>query len=111
MSLIHACTIDELADGDMRAVEHAPQPLGVCRVAGEWFAFENNCSHEDFPLTEGLLDGTEIECPMHGARFCLRTGAVRAIPASCGIKVFPVRIERGAVLIETTPADSAERVS
>lgn len=100
MPQIRACTVDELADGEMRAVDGAPQALGICRVGGEWFAFHDNCSHEDFPLTEGMLDGAEIECPMHGARFCVRTGAVRAIPASCGIRVYPVRVERGEVLIE-----------
>ncbi|MGQ0620607.1 MAG: non-heme iron oxygenase ferredoxin subunit [Panacagrimonas sp.] len=100
MNLIRACAVSDLADGEMQPVGHAAQRLGICRIAGEWFAFENNCSHEDFALTEGALDGMEIECPMHGARFCLRTGAVRAIPASCGIKVYPVRVESGEVLIE-----------
>lgn len=81
---IRACGVQELADGEMRAVADAPFPLAICRVKNEWFAFENNCTHEDFPLTEGAVDGVEIECALHGARFCLRTGEIRAVPArSC----------------------------
>ncbi|MGQ0699274.1 MAG: non-heme iron oxygenase ferredoxin subunit [Panacagrimonas sp.] len=98
-----ACGEHELADGEMRAVEDAPESVAICKVAGEWYAFANNCTHEDFPLTEGLLDGGEVECPLHGARFCVRTGAARAVPASCGIKVFPVRVEKGEVMIEIAP--------
>lgn len=84
----------------MLAVEGVSVALGVARVGDAWFAFENNCTHEDFPLTEGMVDGAEVECALHGARFCLRTGAARAVPASCGIRVFPVCVEDGAVHVE-----------
>lgn len=84
----------------MLAVVGAPTKLGVARADGRWFAFENNCTHEDFPLTEGLVDGQEVECALHGARFCLHTGAARAVPATCGIRVFPVCIEDGVVYVE-----------
>jgi nitrite reductase/ring-hydroxylating ferredoxin subunit len=97
---IHACDVQELAEGEMKAVADAPIALAVCRVQGEWFAFENNCTHEDFPLTEGAVDGTEVECALHGARFCLRTGAIRAVPASCPIRVFPTRVDGTAVLVD-----------
>lgn len=97
---IHACNVQELADGEMREVANAPFALAICRVRDEWFAFENNCTHEDFPLTEGAVDGAEIECALHGARYCLRTGAVRAFPASCPIRVFPVYVEGDVVHVE-----------
>lgn len=97
---IHACRLQDLADGEMRVVANAPLPLAICRVKDEWFAFENNCTHEDFELTEGALDGAEIECALHGARYCLRTGAVRAIPASCPIRVFRVHLDGDAVQVE-----------
>lgn len=97
---IRACAHDALKDGEMLAVEGAPSPLGVCRVAGQWYAFENDCTHESFALTEGALDGAQIECPLHGAKFCVRTGAARAVPATRGIGVYPVRIEQGDVLVD-----------
>jgi nitrite reductase/ring-hydroxylating ferredoxin subunit len=105
MRLIRACAADELAEGQMRAVADAPEPLAVCKVGGEWFAFRNNCSHTNFPLTEGFLEGTEVQCGFHGARFCVRTGAVRAYPARHGIEVFPVRLDNGEVFVELAPRD------
>jgi nitrite reductase/ring-hydroxylating ferredoxin subunit len=92
--------VQELADGDLRVVADAPMPLAICRVKDEWFAFENKCTHEDFPLTDGCVDGTEIECPLHGARYCLRTGEVRAFPATCPIRVFKVHVDGDAVHVD-----------
>lgn len=100
MARLRACAADAVAEGQMLAIEGAPVALGVARVGDAWFAFENNCTHEDFPLTEGMVDGTELECALHGARFCLRTGAARAVPASCGIRVFPASEDAGAVYVE-----------
>jgi len=97
---LRACGVQELADGEMRVVADAPFALAVCKVKDEWFAFENNCTHEDFPLTEGAVDGFEIECALHGARFCLRTGQIRAVPASCPIRVFPVHVEGDVVHVD-----------
>jgi len=97
---LRVCGVQDLANGDLRAVPDAPIPLAICRVQDEWFAFENNCTHEDFPLTEGDLNGFEIECPLHGARFCLRTGEIRAVPATCPIRVFPVHWDDHAVHVE-----------
>jgi nitrite reductase/ring-hydroxylating ferredoxin subunit len=103
--LLRACAVTDLADGEMRAVENGMKPLAICRAGGEWFAFRNNCTHRNFPLTEGFLEGTEVECPLHGARFCVRTGALKALPAPRGIQVFPVRIEGEVVLIELGASD------
>lgn len=96
---IRACGDTDLADGEMLEAEGDPT-IVVCRIDGEWFAFENNCSHEDFPLIEGDLHGDEIECPMHGARFCVRSGDVREIPATCAIKIYPVHVDNGEVMVE-----------
>lgn len=100
MARVRACAADALNDGEMLAVEGGSARLGVARANGQWFAFENNCTHEDFPLTEGLVDGQDVECALHGARFCLRTGAALAAPATCGIRVFPVAVEDGTVYVD-----------
>lgn len=97
---IRACAVDQLADGQMRVVADAPEPLAVGRAGGEWFAFHNNCTHRNFPLTEGFLDGATLQCALHGARFCLRSGAVLTPPARWDIDVYPVRIENGEVYVE-----------
>lgn len=98
--IIVACPVTAVPDNTMYEVADAPVPLAVCRVNGHWFAFENNCSHENFPLTDGLLDGDEVECPLHGARFSVRTGDATAVPATCGIKVYPAWDEAGEVRVD-----------
>lgn len=97
---IRACKVDALTDGEMQPVADSVDPIGIGKVGGQWFAFENNCTHQSFPLTEGLIDGLEIECPLHGARYCLKSGALRALPGTCPIRVYPVKVVGNDVLIE-----------
>lgn len=97
---VRACAVDALKDGEMQPVAGTVDPIGIGKAGGEWFAFENNCTHDDFPLTEGVIEGAEIECPLHGARYCLRTGKVRAVPATCSIRIYPVHVVGSDVFIE-----------
>lgn len=64
---------------------------------GEVFAIENRCSHEDAELEDGEIAELQIECPHHGARFCLRTGEALSPPAVEDIDTFPVRITNGTI--------------
>ena len=73
----------------------------LARVAGELVAVEDRCSHEDLPLSDGDIEGSEIVCPYHGARFCLKTGEATAAPAYDPITVFPVRVNAGVVEIDS----------
>ena len=52
----------------------------------------NLCTHAEAYLSDGYLEGFEIECPLHGARFDIRTGAALCAPASQDILVYPVRV-------------------
>ncbi len=51
-------------------------------------------------LPMGILDGDQIICPRHGARFCIKTGAVKSPPAYEDIACFPVRIENGQIQVK-----------
>ncbi|MEJ2651260.1 MAG: Rieske 2Fe-2S domain-containing protein [Gammaproteobacteria bacterium] len=62
-------------------------------------AIEDVCTHDYAPLADAKLDGDEIICPRHGARFCIRTGAVMAPPAYEPVPTFPVRIHEGRVQV------------
>jgi len=90
----------EIPDGEVRVFEVQGTSLAVCRVNGELHALEDLCTHDDGPLGEGDLDGYEIECPRHGARFDVRTGAVCRMPAAAPVRVFPVKVENGDVFVE-----------
>jgi len=62
----------------------------VCRVRGELFALEDLCSHAETTLSDGLLAGYSLVCPLHGAEFDVRTGAHSGPPAWCGVRAFPL---------------------
>lgn len=72
----------------------------VVRSEGKFYAFEDRCTHDDQPLGEGWLDGCEIECPRHGARFDIRTGRVTAPPAYSPLEVYPATVEGGQVFVD-----------
>lgn len=67
---------------------------------GDWCAIDDECSHEEYSLSEGEVWGDEIECPAHGSKFNLRTGAVRGLPATHPVRAYPTRVEGGDVLVE-----------
>ncbi len=90
----------EIAEGEVRVFEVEDTRVVVCRVEGRLYALEDTCTHDDGPLGEGGLDGHEIECPRHGARFDVRTGEVRRMPAAAPVAVYPLRVENGDVLVE-----------
>ena len=75
-------------------------PLALYKVNGEVYCTSNLCTHSEAFLSDGYLEGYEIECPLHGARFDVRDGRVLCQPASKDIATFPVRIEDGEVFIE-----------
>lgn len=97
------CAIEDMDDGDMRRVETRP-PIAIYRVGEEFFATEATCTHMDSCLTEGYLDGAEVECALHMAKFCVRTGKALSLPATVALRTFKVDVEDGAVFVEL-PAD------
>ncbi len=91
--------VDDIAEGSVQSFVVGDEEVAVARCDGEFYAFTNICSHAHAYLAEGEVDTDEcvIECPLHGARFDLATGRVRALPATEPIKTFPVRIAGGQV--------------
>ena len=101
---IAVAALDELPNGARKLVEVDGRPLAVFNIAGELYAIADVCSHDDGPVAEGELDGHEIECPRHGARFDVCTGKVLSFPAIVDIPAYPVKIEDGQVLVGLPPA-------
>jgi 3-phenylpropionate/trans-cinnamate dioxygenase ferredoxin subunit len=87
--------------GGVLAVTVRETEILLCRTAdGVLYAVENLCTHEFSPLGTGRLVGCEIECPKHGARFDLRTGEAKRLPAAAPIRAFPVKVEDGQVWVD-----------
>lgn len=93
---------DDIAEGMIQAYDVGDQELAIARCDGELYAITNICSHAHAYLSEGEVDTDEcvIECPLHGARFDLATGRVRALPATEPITTFPVRVVNGMVEVQ-----------
>jgi len=84
----------------MKVVTVGGISIALCNVDGKLYAIEDICTHDDGPLGEGTLDGKEVECPRHGARFDVRTGAVTRMPAVAPVRTFPVTVEGDSVFVE-----------
>ena len=69
----------------------------VCQVAGQYYALDGECSHAAQRLCTGRLNGFEVLCPLHRARFDVRTGAPTAGPATAPLATYPVILDSGKV--------------
>jgi 3-phenylpropionate/trans-cinnamate dioxygenase ferredoxin subunit len=90
-------TRSELLPGEYKLVWDGDTPIAVYNVDGALYAVEDTCSHDGGELAGGDMFGFELECPRHGARFDLRTGAVTRPPACEPIASFPVREVDGLI--------------
>jgi 3-phenylpropionate/trans-cinnamate dioxygenase ferredoxin subunit len=88
-----------LDDGEVVAVAAGVWEVAVCRVQGDLYAVEDLCSHAETTLSDGLLSGYQLVCPLHGASFDVRTGEHSGPPAWCGVPCFRVREEGGSATI------------
>jgi 3-phenylpropionate/trans-cinnamate dioxygenase ferredoxin subunit len=89
----------ELAPGEWRVVTVDDAQIAVFNVSGELHAIEDVCTHDGGQLTGGTVEGDEIVCPRHGARFCIRTGAALTAPAWEPTATFPVRVADGQIQV------------
>ena len=90
----------ELAAGEVIGVEAGGRSIAVYDCDGELFATDNICTHAYACLSDGWLEGSTIECPLHAARFDVRTGAVLDPPATEDLKTYPVRLVDGEMQVK-----------
>ena len=74
----------------------------LANVEGDIYALLDRCSHQDFPLSDGELDGDRLECIYHGAQFDVRTGRAMQLPAIRPVKTFPVEVRDDAVFVQVS---------
>jgi 3-phenylpropionate/trans-cinnamate dioxygenase ferredoxin subunit len=90
---IDAGAVAEWRDGQTISIPVGRKMVAVARVDGAFFAIEDVCTHDGAELTGGAIEGMEIICPRHGARFSLRTGEALTPPAYEPVRVFATKIE------------------
>lgn len=102
MSDVVVGTVAELEPDAARRVEVEGHRLCLVRIGDDaWYCVDDECSHEDYSLSEGDVwpDEREIECPKHGSTFSLDTGEPQTLPATQPVRVYPVRVEGDDVIV------------
>jgi 3-phenylpropionate/trans-cinnamate dioxygenase ferredoxin subunit len=97
---VRVASTTDVPVNEVRVFSVDGKSIALANVNGEFFAVDNLCTHDNGPLGEGRIDRNTIECPRHGARFDVRTGAVRALPAVRPIKTYPVTLEGDEVQVD-----------
>ncbi len=98
-SIIVANTSD-VKPGQMKSFDVNGLRILVANWEGTYFATQDVCTHDNGTLSDGELIDGEIECPRHGGRFDVRTGAVTALPPMFPIRTFPVHVEGDQILVD-----------
>jgi naphthalene 1,2-dioxygenase ferredoxin component len=98
-SWVRAAARSDLAEGEVIGVEVAGHSIALYAADGNLFATDNICTHAYACLSDGWLDGEVIECPLHAARFDIRSGKVLDPPATEDLKTYPVRIVDGEIQV------------
>ncbi len=103
------CSIDDLADGEMKQVKVGEHDVLLARTDGQFYALYPNCTHYQAPLAKGILHGHRLVCPWHNACFDIRTGHRLEAPALNALPTYKVRVDGEQVFVTvTTDADAVE---
>jgi len=98
---IKVATLAEIPVNGAKLVEVDDVRVALFNLNGELYAIEDVCTHDGGPLVEGeIVNDCQVECPRHGARFDIRTGAAVSFPAFQPTTIYEVRLDGGDVLIE-----------
>lgn len=89
--------VEDLPNGERLFVEIGRHTIVVFNIAGSFYAIGDVCSHDAGPVGDGDLEGFEIICPRHGARFDIRNGKVLRFPAVEDIPAYPVKVVDGQI--------------
>ena len=105
MEWIDVCPVEQLQEGEPQVLYTDDYAIAVFRVGDDHYAVEDVCTHDGGELAGGDVDGCQVICPRHGARFDLKTGAALTPPAYEAIRTFKVRVEGGTVQVSSEPTD------
>ncbi len=89
----------------MLAVEIDGEEVALVRDGDDVYALRDECSHASIPLSEGDVEGCEIECWLHGSRFDVRTGKPVNLPATEAVPTYPTQIEGDTVMVDLSPQE------
>lgn len=87
----------ELPPGASKAVQIDGHNILVGNSAGEFFAVQNRCTHQDSPLEGGRIRNGLIACPLHGVMFDVRTGCGKGQMGRVPLRTYALRVVEGRI--------------
>lgn len=97
---VKVATTADILPGKVNVYEVNGQHIAVCNVDGDYYAIDDVCTHDGGSLDQGELQGDQIECPRHGARFDVRTGRAITLPAVRPVRSYAVQVEGDDVKVD-----------
>jgi len=91
----------DIQPGSRIWIEFEEDTLVLFNVNGTYYAIADLCTHDDGPLEDGEIEGYEVTCPRHGARFDIRTGAALCLPATSPVPTYKVKVEGEDIYVES----------
>lgn len=92
MAFVKVATVHEIPPGKAKQVKVGGRAVALFNVEGNFYAIDDTCPHRGAPLWEGEVEGHEVTCPWHGARFDVTTGAHLCPPAARGVPAYKVQV-------------------
>ncbi len=99
MNWIRIASAQDLQDDEVRGLTVSGVRIALYRSEGEFFATDNRCTHAEALMSDGFLEDGCIECPLHQARFDIRTGAALCAPATEALRTHALRREGDDIFI------------
>ena len=94
---VKIATTADIPSGKVAVYEVDGRQIAVCNVDGTFYAIDDVCTHDGGSLDQGELEGDQIECPRHGARFDVKTGRALTLPAVIPVQSYPVQVNGDAI--------------
>ena len=99
MDWYKVCEANELQVGDVVKAEVAGHEIALFHLNDGFYATQDLCTHAVASLADGYVEDDMVECPLHAAKFCIRTGAAKCLPASVPLKIYPIRLQNTDVYV------------
>ena len=97
---VKVATKSEMADQSAKLLEIEDKRIALFNLGGQFYALDDTCPHADGPLSEGSIEGEDVECPWHGSRFNVKTGKLTAPPALENVARYNVRVTGDDIEVE-----------
>ena len=98
--------VGEIREGGVKVARLGDQDIAIFHLDGGYYAIDDICTHDGGEMASGVLEGTVVECPRHGARFDVRTGAVLSLPAVAPVATYDVRLKDGDIQVAWGAVDA-----